>query len=227
MPKEEEKLDPMAPMLELLGSLSPDERLYIQFIITPFRKESFKHGQLRMSEGEGWEKTVERKVNELMKRDKGDEDMTEEINRLSPGERSKIEAVERNGEKYAYHTVIRYMYFAKKGKFNGDLISQTNRTFSQYDVMGRNKIGIWWRTDANYAKIIPGSRKHISKLKVLEHIGYKLRDYDYRNQFDHHRIFSTEELATMFHLPGQVVFNPNLARVNSLRGEAPTNLPTS
>ena len=34
-----------------------------------------------------------------------------------------------------------------------------------------------------------------------------------------------EEIATMFHFPGRVSETPNLARIESKRGEAPVNLP--
>jgi len=39
------------------------------------------------------------------------------------------------------------------------------------------------------------------------------------------KIYSTEELATIYHLPGLVAMTPTLNRVTSTRAEAPSNLP--
>ena len=38
-------------------------------------------------------------------------------------------------------------------------------------------------------------------------------------------ILSTEELATIFHLPGRVVETPSFTRIESKKAEPPTNLP--
>lgn len=229
LPKEEFKVDPITPMLDVLGSIKPHERLYVQIIIIPFRKESFKNGQLVMSEGKDWSDGVKKKINEMMKRDvdKGDaDDDTDPNPRLTPGERNTIEAMERNADKYAYETAIRWLYLTKKGTFNGDLISPMLRTFSQYDLAGRNGIGIKWRTDFGYKDLIPGGKKHeIAGLKRQELKEYKLRKFFPKSEATNYKIFTAEELATMFHLPGQVALTPTLERIASTRAEAPPNLP--
>jgi hypothetical protein len=38
-------------------------------------------------------------------------------------------------------------------------------------------------------------------------------------------VMTNEELATMFHFPGQVAQTPGLPRIPSKRAQAPTNLP--
>lgn len=40
------------------------------------------------------------------------------------------------------------------------------------------------------------------------------------------QVMSTEELATMFHIPSSTVMTPGLSRIPSTRKEAPANLPT-
>ena len=47
------------------------------------------------------------------------------------------------------------------------------------------------------------------------------------NSKDTPKVMTTEELATMFHLPGKVAVTPTLGRIPSTRGEAPPNLPTA
>jgi len=230
MPKEEEKVDPITPMLEILSNLDPDERLYVQFVIKAFRRSSFKNGQLIRGKGPDWTENLFKKINEMMNRDPETRAAkegggAEELARLTAGERETIAAMERNAEKYPFETGIRWMYFAKKGKFQADRINPTIRTFSQYDIIGRNQIGVRWRTDIHYKDIVPGSYKKIAAWKRQEFKEYKLRFYFPKTLDAYPKIFTAEELATMFHLPGKVALTPSLTRVGSTRGEAPSNLP--
>ncbi len=233
-PKEEEKVDPITPMLEVLANIKPYERLFVQIIAIPFRPESFKGGQLVSSEGPSWVAGVHKKIGEIMNRDTktkqplgfGAEDEGGQMAMLTSGERDTIAAMERNASKYAYQTAIRWMYITKKGKFNGDIISPTIRSFSQYDMIGRNEIGVRWRTDFSYKDIIPGKKKKaIDALKRQELREYRMRVYLPKGGADGYKIFTAEELATMFHLPGSVAMTPTLERVSSTRSEAPANLP--
>lgn len=233
LPKEEEKVDPMTPMLEVLANIKPYERLYIQIFCIAHRKASFKNGQL--VGGESWEKGVARKIDEILQRDgktKGalqtdDEEGFDIVPRITPGEKDTIQAMERNAGKYAYETAIRWFYITKKGHFNGDLINPVIRSFSQYDLIGRNSIGVRWRTDFNYKNLFPGGKQaQLLGLKRQELKEYKLRQYFPKGGGDGYKIFTVEELATMFHLPGRVALTPGLSRIPSTRSEAPPNLPT-
>lgn len=237
LPKEEEKVDPMTPILDVWALIKPHERLYMQFLCNSFRPPSFKNGQLRMSEGPSWPATVAKAIDEIMRRDnktKGpikkedSESDFEGMPRLTPGERSTIEVMERNGSKYPYLTAIRWIYLVEKGKFNGDVINPVIRAQQgQFDVLGRNSIGVRWRTDFGYKDIIPGGKKKkLSALKKQEFKEYKMRKYFPKGAGDKPVIFSSEELATIFHIPGKVALTPTLARIPSARSEAPSNLPT-
>lgn len=237
LPKEEEKVDPITPMLEILGNISPQERVYIQYVCKPFRPESFKNGQLVRKEGPSWEKGVHKIINDMMKRDEkgdalknenaaADSPFTEMLfSRLTDGERKLIEIMERNASKYAYDTGIRWMYLAKKGHFNGDNISPVIRSFSQWDIIGRNAVGARWRTDAGYKDFFPNLKKQIDGWKKQEHSEYKRRLYFNKSRNDGTKIFTAEELASLWHLPGKVALTPSLGRIESARSEAPSNLP--
>ena len=151
--KEEEKVDPLTPMLEVLGNISPNERVYYQILLKSFRKSSFKNGQLQLGEGDDWTKGAQDHVNEILQRDPKTKAATPELEgspRTSPGERDKVEAIERNMSKYAFKVNMRYVYLARKGHFNANNIGPINRTFSQFDKLGRGSIGIRWRTDFDY-----------------------------------------------------------------------------
>lgn len=240
LPKEEEKLDPITPMLEVLAGIKPYERVFVQIIAKSFRKDSFKNGQLTLAEGPDWTAGAEKMINKIMNRDPkkkvplgmkdengGDDDERGQMAMLTMGEKDTIAAIERNMSKYAYKTAIRWMYITKKGKFDGDIINPIIRSFSQYDMIGRNEIGVRWRTDFGYKTVIPGGKqKELKALKKQELKEYRLRAFYPKNGAGGSKIFTTEELATMFHMPGKVALTPTLDRVPSTRGEAPANLPT-
>jgi hypothetical protein len=235
MPKEEEKVDPITPMIEVLASIKPYERVFVQIIAKSFRKDSFKNGQLTVSEGPDWTQGAAETINKIMNRDGkkktplGAKDLDEggQMAMLTMGERDTIAAIERNMGKYAYNTSIRWIYVTKKGKFNGDFINPMIRSFSQYDMIGRNSIGVRWRTDFGYKNIIPGGKKKaLDALKKQELKEYRMRIFYPKNGAGGSKIFTSEELATMFHMPGKVALTPTLDRVPSVRGEAPANLPT-
>lgn len=235
MPKEEEKTDPLTPLLEVLASIAPHERVYVQILATPHRKRNFKHGQLVSKPT--WEGEVESTISQMMQRDPKTRKPLSDANasgaenmppRITPGERETIEAMERNMCKYAYETAIRFIYITPKGKFNGDLISPVLRSFSAYDIIGRNQVGPLWRTDFNYKQFTDPKEKKLSQLKYDEFKEYKLRTYTPQNgTADALKVFTVEELATIWHLPGSVAMTPGLGRIQSTRVEAPVNLPTA
>ncbi len=230
MPKEEEKFEPMAAMIEQLGKAKPHERIWIQILAIPHGKKNFKSGYLYPSGT--WEKKVEDKVNEILKRDTRvvvDPEVNEKQPMLTTGERDRIAAMERNVGKYAYETAIRWMYITEKDKFDGDIIGPVIRTFAQYDILNRNGLGVRWRTDFDYNFISDFSGKKKERLKREELQEYKLRAYtvrDKKNKVDSMKVMSVEELATFYHIPGSSVVTPSLPRIMSTRKEAPSNLPT-
>lgn len=230
MPKEEEKFEPMSPMLEQLGKVKPHERIWIQILAIPHAKKNFNTGSL--SEESTWDKKIQETINKMLKRDERpvtDPDTYERAPMLTVGERDTIAAMERNAGKYAYETAIRWIYITEKGKFDGDIISPILRSFAQYDVIGRNGVGARWRTDYNYNFFSDYSGKKKMQKKQMELQQYKLRDYWHQeriSRFDAMKVMSVEELATMFHIPGSSVVTPTLPRITSARKAAPSNLPT-
>lgn len=228
LPKEEEKVEPMAPTLEYLGSMRPDERLWIQILAAPHEKQSFDLGFLFSKPT--WEKAAKDKVNELMGRDKNKLAPAEfEMQpRLTEMERTVVTAIERNVAKSAYDTAIRIIYAAPPDRFRGDVVTATIRAMNGYEIIGRNKLGMGWRTDYDYKFFQDpfGTKRTYYKKKELDY--YKLRFYkpfELRGGKDNKSVMSVEEIATMWHIPGQAILTPGVTRVESLRRDAPANLP--
>jgi len=228
LPKEEFKIDPIASMIETLGTVKPHERLWIQLLCIPHVEKSFANGHIH---GHGtWEHSIMEEIDSMMGRDhhkKGPIEL-EGQPRLTAGERSLIEAMERHMSKYAYEVGIRWFYTTKKGAFNANLVTAVIRSFSQFDWIGRNKIGVAWRTDFNYNMFTDRSGAKKNKLKKKELMNYKKRAPLHGSAINpgmKFQIMSVEELATMFHIPSSTVMTPGLGRIPSTRREAPSNLP--
>lgn len=229
LPKEEEKFEPMAAMLEQLAKAKPHERIWVQILATPHVKKNLNNGHLH--ETPTWDKKAAAKINEILKRDAkpvlDPDEPYERAPMLTMGERDNIAAIERNVGKYAYEVAIRWMYITEKGKFDGETMTLI-RTFAQYDIIGRNGVGVRWRTDFNYNWLSDRSGKRKASLKKRELFDYKTRNYNYdlKTKIDAPKVFSVEELATMYHVPGSSVITPSLPRIMSTRKSAPSNLPT-
>ncbi len=234
-PKEELKYEPMAPMLEALGKAAPHERFWIQILLKAHRPEGFlKSGSL--SKSETWEKKTQEAVDELMQkrgkapvmRDEGGIEEQGNNPMLTASDRDTVASVERNVRKYAYDVAIRSMYFTKPGKFNAGVMGQMLRSFSAYDIVGQNAIGVTWRTDFDYPGLSDFSGRRRTQFKKDELKAYKMRSYDARDikgGSDNMKTMSVEELATIYHIPGTSVATPGLSRVETARKEAPPNLP--
>ncbi len=222
LPKEEEKVDPMTPMLEMLAGIKPHQQLWIQFLFKAHREQNFKLGQLHVKDT--WDGKVKEKINEIMGRDKEKKAMVEfeGMVKLTTGERDMVDAMERNVGKAAFEFVCRTLYMSnKENDYDGGLYSRMIRSFAQTEIKGRNGLGMKWRTDFNYNFISDPFYKIRPRLKREELHHYKARDYHGSTY-----IMTAEEMATIFHLPGKVALTPTLNRVPSTRGEAPSNLPT-
>jgi hypothetical protein len=229
MPKEEEKFEPMAPLLEHIGKCKPHERIWIQWLCTPHVEQNFKNGFLQ-AKGT-WEAAGKAKIKQMMEGERaGDTDNPSTPSRLTAGERDTIAAIERNIGKFAYEVSIRAMYITlDKSKFDGDMIGPILRGMSQWDIIGRNGVGLKWRTDFDWNMISDptGSKKKYYKKRELDfYKGRNWVDGDAKKHGDAPKVMSAEELASMYHIPGKSVITPSLARVEALRRNAPSNLPT-
>jgi hypothetical protein len=246
LPKEEEKVDPITSMLETLGSIGPGEFIWHQILIDANRKITFKEGAL--STIPDWKDAAKEEIANIIKEankrvgidpDKkvgeGERKPVLTMMNVSDGEKETIKAIERSIGKNAFNVTIRSMYIAEKQVAQpGERIGAVITCWRSYDDINRNAIGVKWRTDFDWNWWQDPHGHHASAYKQAELDEYKRRDYTMRSH-DHDKVthklgdaskvMTTEELATIFHLPGKVATTPSLARIPSKRAEAPSNLP--
>jgi hypothetical protein len=136
--------------------------------------------------------------------------------------------------------MIRAIYIADKDKFNAGVRAPALiGAFRQYAGGELNgfKPDKATKIDFPWQDIFGGNIVYL-KQKILK--AYKGRRFFYggfdlysiSTWFTHPNksggkpyILSTEELATIFHLPGRVVETPTFTRIETKKGEPPANLP--
>lgn len=233
MPKEEEKLDPISSMIEMLGSIGPGEFYWVQILIDANREVTFKEGALHKESD--WKEAARAEIKKIIKGanerlgiDGKKEGQSMTMMSLSEGEKDAVKAIERSLGKNAFNTAIRAMYIAEKERFNpGERIGALITGWRSYDDLNRNAIGVRWRTDFNWNMWQDPSGRRKDMMKKHELHDYKARRYYTLSDGldDSPKVMTTEELATIFHIPGKVIGTPSLSRIPSKRSEPPSNLP--
>lgn len=233
-PKEEYKVDPMAPLIEYLGSVGYNQQTWIQIIIRAHKKEARKPGAFWKAY-DPLAEDAKKIVNEILMRDpktkvagmKDEKTGFTKLPTISEGEQEIVKAIERAMTKYQFDVGIRALYIAKKEFFDPTNIGGICGSFKQFGSENLNGIK-------------PNTKKHSfkfsypwqdykdmrhNKVRKLALEAYKRRQFFYEPYVEKPFILNTEELATIFHFPGQVAAAPTLYRVPSKKGQAPANLP--
>ncbi len=223
--EEESKVDPMTSVLEFMGSIKAGEQIWIQILIQAHRKLGMKEDAVFAKED--WKKAGEAEIKKKIAEITGGDD--EDAPRRAPtmGEKETISALERSLTKLPFEVGVRCMYVFRKEVFDPINITGLLGSFRQYSSQNLNEIRIAKGTGLDYPwEDFMGMRKAERERKILN--AYKLRSYfqaPYKHLFTKPFILTTEELATIFHLPGKVVGTPTLTKISSRKSEAPSNLP--
>ena len=243
---EEERIDPITPTLEFMGSIGAHEHIWLQFIVRAATKRfTVKKGDKEEAGKEWFEKSKEiiQKFNEDLQEKVIGEDGKEKIigsRRATRGELGVIEAIERNANKLGFDVGMRTMYITDEGKFDANRIQGMLGMFRQYTANDYNSFkpsSVTGGHDFPWQDLI-GKKTLKQKDEMLA--DYKARGFfyggfdftDIKTYFTHPNeavgkqfILSAEELATLYHLPGRVAETPSFERIESKKGEAPINLP--
>ncbi len=229
-PKEEFKIDPITPVIEFLGSLRKGEQAWIQIAIRAHGKDKKKPGT--WFEKVDWKHEAAEDIKKRTKRDvKIDKDKPVNPNtmQLTKGERDAVEAIERNLSKIPFDCSIRAVYVAKTEAFRGTTTAALSGTFRQYGAQNLNGFktakapGVKYPWQDRSGKVVLGQKKSLFNK-------YRERAFFYE-QFiptggsDSSFVMTTEELATIYHFPGDVSKTPTLSRVVAKKVEPPSNLP--
>ena len=209
--EEEMKNDPLASLIELMGTMKEGENLWYQVLIMATKTE--------------WKSAGAKIVDKIMKRDKKKKegeiiDFGSMI--LSPGERMIVEAIERNVSKLGFDACLRFVYIAKPDKYNHVVSNALQGSMKQFNSLNLN--GFSRTNSTSYVDyFFKKTREGWKKIRMFD--AYINRSAFYKPHKRKTIVLNTEELATIYHFPGSVVRTPALGRIESKKGEPPAGLP--
>jgi len=238
-------LDPLAGLIESMAKIGPGQHLWLQFIVTPLSPKIAKELQGTIDAFLGKKKeekagilgtlvlnikdVIMNTVRGLMGKEfafsaggeKASKDESPVEFRLTPGEKERLKALESNIGKQMFRTRMRHVYVARRGVFDKSTgVSAFIGAIKQFNDQNLNGFKPDDNTKTYSSYIFKEPRLRYRQRRLLRR--YITRDSDPQST---RFILSSEELATVFHIPDMVVTSPALTRVSSKRGGAPTNLP--
>lgn len=169
--------------------------------------------------------------------------------KMTPQEQEKLEAIERSVSKLAFEVSIRAVYVAPKDLFQPAHSAAFGGTFKQYNTMHLNSFeskapGVKYPWQDKTGALVDADKKEIftqyqhraffyDEFLPIKGIGkWKTANMKtLENPFPKKTknflpfIMNIEELATIYHFPGDIASTPTLARVEAKKGEPPANLP--
>lgn len=225
-PKEEMKVDPMTPMLEAMGGIRPNEQVWLQIIIMAARKKFPKPGTwFTKQEWQDAGRDVMKKMVDAKKSKEAEGAFFSEFS-LTESERNVIKAIDRSVDKLGFECGFRILYMAPEEIFDKGVSAAMMASVKQFNSQNLNGFTRDFDSSFDYPWQDPTGRR-LLRLKAHFFDAYCNRGYFFppfskkRKPF----ILNTEELATVYHLPGSVAETPTLSRIESRRGEPPGNLP--
>ena len=237
--KPEEQTDPLAQVIEFLGSLGPKEQIWIQIIIRTHKSEKYKGRFNKKGKPmSNWKDEAKDLIDELREEATPDNSYVDPMTgktmkgkgfpNPTKGQMEKMAAIDRNVGKLAFDTGIRAIYTAPAEAYQGIVgayLVSLWKAFNSEDLNALSVGPVW----SNYIQGFPwedphGHHEAHAMHKMVEM--YRRRAFFHPPYLGNYAVMSTEELATLFHVPSATVATPSLPRIQSQTGGAPSNLPT-
>ncbi|MCB9809328.1 hypothetical protein H6776_02950 [Candidatus Nomurabacteria bacterium] len=239
----EQRIDPMSPILEALSIFGKHEQAWIQFIFRPAVKKRDPHapwwtfGLKKRS----WDKEAEEEMDKFqidsMKKNMKvlqavDPNRQWATVSLTDGQKTVLKALGRNSSKQPYDFAGRVLYLAKKGYMKGERFGMLINMFRAFGGDGLNGFKPNNDTSAKYPWDDPtGNRVETWKEEMfyeyVNRMWFHVRRRTFSDRKDSRKdtVLTSEEIASLWHLPSTTVTSPTLERVGSITAQAPGNLP--
>ncbi|MBI4121406.1 MAG: hypothetical protein HY470_00405 [Candidatus Ryanbacteria bacterium] len=232
--EEARSIDPIASMLEVFRHLDRKETVCVQILIRPAGDEWREKGLnlVKKLKIEG-SKTIVGPLGEYTDRPI-----------RTPGETEVLKSIEISISKSGYESLVRYIYIADKSVYNTNFAKRgTISAFNQHADRSMNFFlhnnSIYTQTKwINYPYFFPRQRAEGRKRRILENYHErKMPEEMVLSRYLHARalnfntwqrtfVLNTEELATLFHPPTNLVMTgPLIKRVESKRMGPPASMP--
>jgi hypothetical protein len=226
--EDEEKIDPLTPLIEWMGSLGVGEQCWIQIMIQAHAKKGLEDATISIKKT--WDKEVNNEIKKFIKESpvaELEEGKKPRMLDLTKVQQETIEAIQRSQGKLPYDAMIRAIYFAKIENYNSMATAGMIHSFRHFGSANLNGIKPVFSGIDYPWQDFQGRRKLEYQRNIFE--AYKRRSTfngPYKNWNARPYVLNTEELATLFHFPSSIVAaTPTLQRIPSKKVEAPANLP--
>jgi hypothetical protein len=253
-PKDEKRIDPVSAITEAMSNLKEGEMVWLSFLISPTGKivgnDWQEDGKKVIADVTGRDTGVKKKGGAFSSL--GDwltnlviapaqlpvwggekkEEKAQTFKFLHPGETEAVKEIGNKISKVGFETIIRFVYIDRKDSFSSANISAVLGSFQQYNTQHMNsfkpnkkvttlKVGWLAKLFPKYKNLCEFSKKK----KIFS--AYRERRFGLYNRTRQEKfsILTPEELATIYHFPITSVEAPNLKRIETKRGGAPSGLP--
>lgn len=230
--KEPEQVDPLANLIELMGSMRKGEFLWLQLAIRVHKGEKYQKGEYKGKGFKDWKDEAQALIEEIRTSSRDtfiDAQGNEQpgFPNMTKGQSEKIAAMERNVSKLPFDVGARGIYIAEPSRFDPANISALVGIFKQFSSEGWNGFkpmgGMTVFDDYPWEIGVEKLKKETAEGLID---AYRRRQFFHEPYVEEAMVMSTEELATIFHVPSATVETPSLPRIQSVTSEAPSNLPT-
>ncbi len=246
-----ELIDPMGALLEIMSKIGKGEQIWYQILAIPIVEPDWVPDAqneinkmidrpLKLKKRGGilgflldiphlLVKTLDATTGTELTVSSSGDDNTDEIGKspmfkLTPGERTVLEDMERKTGKLAYKCRIRIAYFAKHSVYSKARgVGPVVGAIKQFEDASKNRLKVEKRswTKANYwfkkARIYQRQNSFYAAIS-----GRSTYAGDTPGKF----VLNSEELATIYHFPMMSVKAPLVKRTGAKKSEPPTTLPT-
>mgnify|MGYP000458654393 CR=1 FL=1 len=225
--EEEQKIDPITPLIEALGSLKRNEQLWMQIVV----RQATKRYKNTKGEDLEWVKQGREFVDNLIKEHSntviGEGEKAKKVGgykNLSPADQETVDAIERSIRKPGFDVGIRVLYIAKQenDKKRMGAVKTAFKQFNSQHLNSFKAVGVGYKYPW---QDLDNMRKNEDLKKMFKQ--YIHRSFFYEGLMEKKKIFTlnTEELATIFHFPGRVSTTGSFERIQAQKAEPPANLP--
>lgn len=243
-PDVENTVDPLASLLEYMGSLGYGEQCWLQILIRGDHEKNWKNGQAMPFKPKPTLKSrLDKFIDDLKENSRTvfiDSNTGEERKGLfnfEPGQSDNIKDLRTQQDMYHFDTYIRGIYLSRHETFNGINIPTLIKSIQQFGHQNANGLAPAHNTDLtdpqkDWARMNGFIKNYYSKKRADSEKEF-LAAYKRRSAFyePHHHLnhapftMTTEEIATLYHLPSTATTTPTLNRVDARKADPPSNLP--